>query len=194
MNTRRRLDARAIVAPMTLRRATPLLLLLATACPGDKGGTETTGGPGGSTEATAATGSSETSTAASTEASTEASTAASTAVTTGGDVNCAAFVDEASCNAAMMVETRCQWAEIKQVSPDMCVFGGTSTRCIEVTINDGGCSPCLYKELGGGDFEVVDLGVNHSGCQQDAEFSSCYLFEPGQDPPVCACVCEGFQP
>lgn len=184
MSTRRRLDARAIVAPMTIRRAT-LLLLLATACPGDKGGTETTGGPGGSTEGTASP---------ATGTSTEASTAASTAVTTGGDVNCAAFVDEASCNAAMMVETRCQWAEIKQVSPDMCVFGGTSMRCIEVTINDGGCSPCLYKDLGGGDFEVVDLGVNHFGCQQDAEFSSCYLFEPGQDPPVCACVCEGLPP
>ena len=190
MSARRRLDTRAIVVSMTIRRAAPLLLLLATACPGDKGGTETTGGPNGSTEGTSAsvTGGSE----GTTEATTEAT--ATTAATTGGDVNCAALVDEASCNAAMMVETRCQWAEVKQISPDMCVFGGTSMRCIEVTINDGGCSPCLSKDLGGGDFEVVDLGVNHSGCQQDAEFSSCYLFEPGQDPPVCACVCEGFQP
>lgn len=178
---------------MTLRDATPLLLLVlfTTACPGDKGGTETTGGPGGSTEGTASasTGGSEATTSA-----TSGNTEATTSVTTGGDVNCAAFVDEASCNAAMMVETRCQWVEVQQINPDMCVLGGTTMRCIEVSINDGGCSPCLYKDLGGGSFEVVDLGLNHSGCQLDAEFSSCYLFEPGQDPPVCACVCEAPPP
>jgi hypothetical protein len=142
---------------------------------------------GGSTEVSGSTASESTAS----ETSADETTAGET---TAGPVECSDLKDEASCNAVVHEESRCEWRLVEPLTLDMCVFGEGQARCVEISINDGGCSPCRYKDLGGGQFEVIRGDEDFPGCQFMAEFQSCYYFEPGQDPPVCACMCPEFQP
>jgi hypothetical protein len=107
---------------------------------------------------------------------------------------CADLKDEKSCSAVSNEEFRCEWMLVEQLTLDMCVFGEGQERCVEISNNDGGCSPCRYKDLGGGQFEVIQGKDDFPGCQFMAEFQSCYYWEEGQDPPVCECMCPEFQP
>lgn len=134
----------------------------------------------------------------STSEATMGETGASTGPTTGGETTggestggapsqCAEIADQASCEAAGGVETRCVWLKIQKLAVDMCVLGEIESRCVEIEINDGGCVSCVTKDLGGGQFEVARLGPLDTGCQSE-EFESCPSFSD-ESTPACDCFC-----
>lgn len=168
-----------------MRAGFVVALVMVTACPGDKGGSTGTtteaGSTGGTTGTTAGT-------------TTEATGSSGSSGLTGGVTGkCEELADQASCEAVSAEDFSCEWVDVQEVAVDMCVVGGTAKRCVEVSFNDGGCSPCFYKDLGGGQFEGVVLDPQHVGCQSNAEFSSCTFFD-GPDAPICACLCPDLVP
>ena len=186
------------------------VIALLCACQDDKGGdtsgTEAdTSGAEADTTATSTATATATSTATATGAESEGDTSATEAGgTTAADetsssggpaVECEDLLDEASCEGKPSAGGSCRWLEVRQLTADMCVFGTSTARCVDRTVNDGGCSACMYKDLGNGQFEVIELPTapEDISCQNNAEFSSCYYWEDAADPPACACMCKGNQ-
>lgn len=162
-------------------------LALLCACPSDKD-EETGAETGASSSGDPSTGGS----AETTSEPTTGSTGESTGSESTGSVTseCGELTDPASCNAVFKEESRCQWLEVQQIAVDMCVPGSSESRCVEVSVNDGGCGPCIFKDLGGGAFEVATRGFDDVSCQSDVEFESCSEFSE-DNPPICDCFCPG---
>lgn len=157
------------------------LVLALTACPADKD--ETTSSESGE------------STASSTGTTTGATTGTSAPTTSEGStgapmIACEAATNEAECAAAVAVgdAPECVWLEVKVADEATCALEPPKGQCFNVDINDGGCSTCLYQDLGGGKFEVIE-DDKYLGCNNVGEFQNCLYGDSTGDPDVCACIC-----
>jgi hypothetical protein len=156
-------------------------VLALTACPADKD--ETTSSESGDSTATST---------GTTGATTTGTTAPTTSDGTTGApmIACEAATSEAECAAAVATgeAAMCVWLEVKVAEEATCTLEPPTGQCFNVEINDGGCATCLYRDLGGGKFEVIEDGM-YLGCNNVGEFLSCLYGDSIGDPDVCACIC-----
>lgn len=145
------------------------------ACPADKD--ETTGSESG--ESTASTG-----------ATTDAPTTSGDSSTGAPYLPCAGATSEADCAKAMSAGEPyvCVWLEVSAAEEATCTLEPPTGQCVEIEINDGGCATCMYRDLGGGKFEVIEDDM-YLGCNNVPGFTSCLYGDSTGDPDVCACIC-----